>query len=241
MEVLRYFLKKGSYPLDWPNVAVVLGNLGEIARPAVPDLIAALDSGWNPSLVIEALGNIRCDADKVVPALIDFIEKYDGYYPQIAEALGKFDPQQAKAVVPVLLKHLQDKSTFQKQVELIREGKLIYKTCSYRPIQKKVLAALQRLKVEPGQLVPVLVEKLAPNDSSEPGFARDPESLQLCLDYLEKIGPEAKSAIPALGKVFEQQEEARPQITRVLRAIGPAGEEALLKLNDAVRKGAGIQ
>ena len=63
MEVLRYFLKKGSYPLDWPNVAVVLGNLGEIARPAVPDLIAALDSGWNPSLVIEALGNIRCDAD----------------------------------------------------------------------------------------------------------------------------------------------------------------------------------
>ena len=160
---------------------------------------------------------------------------------RFTKALGKFDPQQAKAVVPVLLKHLQDKSTFQKQVELIREGKLIYKTCSYRPIQKKVLAALQRLEVEPGQLVPVLVEKLAPNDSSEPGFRGILNPCNSASITWKKSVPRRSRPFRLWARFSSRPEEARPQITRVLRAIGPAGEEALLKLNDAVRKGAGIQ
>jgi hypothetical protein len=199
----------------------VLGNLGQIARPAVPDLIDWLNWKYRPWAVIQALGKIHCDADKVVPALIGAIDPAETYqFAYIAEALGNFGPQ-ANDAVPVLLKNLYgERYNF-----------------AVRPIRKEVLTALQRIGAKPGEIVPALVSKLPPNDMSYSSLVRDEESLKLCLDYLEKIGPEAKDAIPALARVFADRQEARAQITRVLRAIGPDGEEALLKLNESLPKG----
>lgn len=88
-----------------------LGELGPLAKAAIPSLIQVLKSQDHGARIpaANALGEIHSDPDLVIPALIGCLDdKLDDLPEAAAAALAKFGAQ-SKAAVPKLVKMLSDK------------------------------------------------------------------------------------------------------------------------------------
>jgi HEAT repeat protein len=91
--------------------AFELGEIGPLAKPAIPPLIQVLKSQDQGARIpaANALGEIHSDPDIVIPALIECLDdKLDDLPEAAASSLAKFG-RQAKAAVPKLVKMLTDK------------------------------------------------------------------------------------------------------------------------------------
>jgi HEAT repeat protein len=79
-----------------------LEQFGTDAKAAVPTLVRMLrDTYQHPGFrtsVIESLGEIHCDAQLVVPALLEYLAEPPANQVVVATALGKFGPQASNAV-----------------------------------------------------------------------------------------------------------------------------------------------
>ena len=93
------------------NAARTIGELGPVAKPAVPVLVQALKAQDTMvhEAAISALGRIHSDPDVVIPLLIGYLED-DNLNDEAALALANYGSL-AKAAVPKIipLLHAQDK------------------------------------------------------------------------------------------------------------------------------------
>ena len=70
-----------------------------------------------------------------------------------------------------------------------------------------------------------------------PSSSMEKDFLQQSLNYLEKLGPQARDAVPTLVRIFRKVEKVRPQVLLVLNKIGPAAREETRRLGDELHGG----
>lgn len=90
-----------------------LGSLGPRAKAAVPALLRALETNDDPLCgpAAAALVRIQAEPDQAIPALAGCLLDREGHgRSDVVEALGEFGPK-ARAVVPLLVKLLADRSS----------------------------------------------------------------------------------------------------------------------------------
>jgi HEAT repeat protein len=148
-----------------------LGSFGPDARTAVPILVACLKDPWVASVTARSLGQIRCEAATVVPALVDTlgVAERSGWPLPLgewtADALGQFGPA-AQTAVPVLMKCLD-----QEKAPVFEAAR-----------------ALRRIQAEPELVVSALTNSLA----GSPGLRN---KALLGLGEFKDISPVALGAI----------------------------------------------
>lgn len=89
------------------DAVTALGKLGDLAKPAVAEIQAAIREGKMSTLAGSAhtLWQLTRDSDVVVPVLIEDLNRF-GTSPEAARMLGEIG-ESAKAAVPELVKNLQ--------------------------------------------------------------------------------------------------------------------------------------
>jgi HEAT repeat protein len=100
MPTLMELLQEGG---DYRDSAIVsLGEAGELAAPAIPHLIEALDGEYQtPVHAARALAKIG--AKNAVPALLELVHRGKVFQKlAAAEAIATLDPEEAKKMVPTL-------------------------------------------------------------------------------------------------------------------------------------------
>lgn len=233
-----------------------LGAIGDEARCAVPEFIAAVNNKENEPLglrcsCITALGNLRADSKEAITALVSAMgektkEKEESPSCDAARALAKI----GKPAIPALLDALNDNNEFCSSyaASAIAEMKPEEKKDSTKIILDKLADVLKNDKREN-----VRDEAVSAVCSFGPD-AKDKISDLISIlydknDYLQvrkgvayeisKLGPDAKKAIPALIKIVSTEKEKEKSDLRAL-AIAALGElkakeaESVLKevLND---------
>ena len=207
----------GKTPCVHAKDSRILNFLGPVAKPAVPTLLKALekDDAFHEEIV-QALEKIGCDTDELMPPLVRMVEKQQAQEIVFAN-LTRLGPK-AKPAVPALLASLKD---------------------AKRLDTDAALKLLEKLEVEPERVIPILIE----------GMKKDPKQKDVCdltafdtagLDYLGRLGPKAKSAVPgivqalkviddALGNSYSVPggREVRKLYIDALGQIGPAARDAL--------------
>jgi HEAT repeat protein len=194
-----------------------LGELGEKAAPAVPELIWALDhpnkgEGINVAdAMVSALGEIGPKAADAVPALIRYLEArktaWHGPWRAII-ALGKVHSRPDLSI-PALLQALD---------ELKSE-------------RHRTAHALARFGIDAAPAVPAIIRLL-----EAPDVPADYEILAY-VDVLRAAGPSAKNAVPVLARLLSHPEDVQVRVdsARALGAIGSDARSALPALESALR------
>lgn len=103
------------------GAAAGMGEFGPAAGAAIPALLQAL-KGQDLAVhgaAITALGKIHCQSERIVPLLIDYLDRQE-LRSEAAEALGDYGPM-AKAALPKLmrLEKVQDKDLHHAVVEAL--------------------------------------------------------------------------------------------------------------------------
>lgn len=199
-----------------------LAEMGRDARAAVPALSKAVtlagdaESRWRAARALAAIGPAAAAA---VPSLIQALGDQD---PMVrayaAHALGKIGPA-AREAVPELVKKAVDESRLVRREA--REALLAIKAPSEvtLPLLLKVLeesepeavvSALETLAEQGKKIVPKLCEALH----------NEKACYWACL-LIERIGPEAKEAVPHLIDCLDREEpEVRIEVLLALASIG---------------------
>jgi HEAT repeat protein len=170
-----------------------LGDLGPAAEPALPALIevARGSSLELRQTAVRALGDIGAKAEglrpKLVLVFIAFLKEKDvELRTEAAFALGKMGPG-AKEAVPALRETLQ--------VRDVGDSKLA------RHIRLNILWTLEQMGPAAANAVPELIAVLDNASLSN-------EEHRSAATVLGKIGPQAKTAVPALTRATKDEEYA---------------------------------
>jgi HEAT repeat protein len=151
------------------NAIVACYELGPVARPAIPDLIELLNSGYTRGYVGAALGQIGPEA--IGPLIETLTNENAEVRTEVVSSLGNFsgkDSIQMSNAIPVLIKCLEDESP---------------------SVRSLAANSLGIIKGEESIVVPALIKSLDDNYIWTRWNA--------CL-ALGRFGAQAKSAIPAL-------------------------------------------
>ncbi|UUO04308.1 HEAT repeat domain-containing protein [Blastopirellula sp. J2-11] len=181
------------------SVAAILGDMGEGAAPAVPDLVALIDDE-NPrtaNVAILALGGIGPAAAKgSVTRLIKALQEGEGATPHDAAlSLGKMGPA-AAAAEPALLKMMS----------------------SSDDISLRVLCAWSEMKIS-GKSDETAAKVLP--ELTAACKAEHPVSRKGAAELLGQLGSAAQPAVPALQALLKDQDQAvRDSAAQALEAIG---------------------
>jgi HEAT repeat protein len=231
--------------------AMILGYIGADAKRAIPDLIqASKDLGnmgtrlaTNPGSVTEAAiqAALKIDpecgdalAKEALPALIAALQSDDAAMVQAAGfALAKLGPRSKPAIdaIKAAQKRKLDKPSFadmalSNALKTAGGGALLVEVIadSSTPVKQR-LDAISALDPESGeQGVAVLIKALGDSE---------PEIRTAAADRLERFGPKAKSAIPALIAALPDRKIRDYTVTFALSSIGPDAHAAMIKvLND---------
>jgi HEAT repeat protein len=207
----------------WPDAGLaVLGfkALGQLAEPAVPDLVLLLDDADESlrNAAIQALGYIGPPARAAVPALLD--ELRIGNLTAL-DSLGSIGPAAAEAA-PVILAELEQLEGERVQPWIIALG-----------------------KVGSDSAVPFLIEFLRRQDEKARGAGGGQTSLflrQRAVEALGRIGPPARRAVPFLLELLTREEGGslvsvyfKLATIQALAGIGPDASEAVPVLEEITR------
>jgi HEAT repeat protein len=190
---------------DRANAAIyahALGQLGSLARPAVPDLTDLLTDSAVRSVVALAMVGIDADqASKVVALLLKDAQATDEKQRQAAIlALARLGPAAAPAV-PSLAGLLKDPNVAFRRLSLFLLGEIGHASRS---------------------ALPALIAALSDSDNEVRASAAH---------LLEEIGPEASEAVRALiANLRVPQMEVRARAASALGHIGPGAKDALRPL-----------
>jgi len=186
-------------------------------------------TSYRPEQLVGPNGGTEAD----VPGLLEALGRSEGAKrADAAEELGRIGPP-AKAAVPELVKSLQDRDA---DVRLAAAGAL---TC-IDPKNPAVLPALvAELKGGPEQrkaAAEFLGDLGAVGVDSLTGALKDPDAgvRWSAAESLGRIGPAAKSAVPALTAALEDK-EIRSIVADALAGIGPDAKPAIPGLVQIIR------
>ena len=208
------------------KACAVLGSLGPVAKPAVPDLIGALDDA-NEMIrmhAVGALGEIGIPAPLVIPALTKALR--DKAYPVRHRALAQFafSFPPIESVMPRVKELTEDsdpgiatlaRSVLNSPHRQAKDRAAVYVTMlQMGNVNDTALRQMVQLGPEAAGTVPMVIPLLTHSR---------PLSRYLAAEVLGAIGPGAKVAVPALT-VSLQDEDAvvRESAAGALRAIGAA-------------------
>jgi HEAT repeat protein len=180
------------------KACAVLGGLGPVAKPAVPDLIAVLTDGDDSTRMhaVGALGEIGIPATLVIPALAKALQDPAQAVRHRALSQFAFSITPTDAVVPYLKQLVEDKN---------------------RSIATLANAALNSPHRQAKDRTAVYVTML------QTGSAND-----YALRQLAQFGPEAAGTVPAVIPVLKHERPLyRYLAAEVLGAIGPGATEAV--------------
>ncbi len=207
--------------------AEILGRIGPPARPAVPDLIAALkDKSPNVSLV-SAIALAEIDPTRAAPAVPALM---DSLTPPTAHALANIGPN-ARAAVPSLLAALKPHKDstddhllhIEAQTALARIG---------RPAVPAILEAMKERKngvaplaaealgwilPPPKEAIPALLEALAADRAHGGVYLR----------ALARLGTPAPEVVPVLSKLLAEP-TLRAEAAVALVRVDPAQSEKVV-------------
>jgi HEAT repeat protein len=196
-----------------------LGEMGNVAKVAIPDLVEiAWETGRSPLrtrlAAVEALGVLRASDKQTLRALSGLVERH-GKEPELilaaVVALGRIGPA-AKDVFPSV-------DSIRKRLDLKWDEDL-------GPRMKLIVIAEAR--VNPGKtpaMVKVLVDRVK---EGYPGAA----------DILVAIDPTARSAVPDLVETYRKSQNPvlRKELLAALRVLGPVDRETVPGIARNVRK-----
>jgi HEAT repeat protein len=219
------------------RAALSAGNFADTSEEIVAGLIRALDDkDVRPNLTEFSVAEAAMRsfwwqgrfAKPAVPALLEKVKAEDKRYREMAAAaLGSIaaaDRTVVPVILPQLLSLLQDKQN--------PENRLV-PACAFHWMRGEAKPA-----------VPALVEALKAKDVADPKLAK--RIRMSIIGSLERIGPSAEAAVPALVTVLEDESrdiDERKDVARALGSIGPASipalKEALKDKNRELREAAG--
>lgn len=186
-------------------------------------------TSYRPEQLVGPNGGTEAD----VPGLLEALVRSEGARrADAAEELGRIGPP-AKAAVPELVKSLQDRDA---DVRLAAAGAL----ASIDPGNPAILPALEgELKAGPDQrksTAEILGDLGAVGVPGLSGALKDPDAgvRWAAAESLGRIGPAAKSAVPALAAALEDK-EIRSIVADALAGIGPEAKPAVPGLVQIVR------
>ncbi len=174
--------------------AHALGQLGPLARPAVPELTELLTDGAS-----------RAEA---------------------AVALVRIDPDQAKGVVPLLVKDLQAEDEKQRQAAVLAVARL----GPTAQAAADTLVTLLRDRLLTEAEVENLHELWAEAIPGLIGLLKGPEvdCRKRALFALGQIGPKAQTALnPLIAALADRESTVRVGAAQVVQALGPQAREAV--------------
>jgi HEAT repeat protein len=220
LALLRERLKTTNV-LERQQALYVLGTCGDGAAQAVPYLTAALQNPndkWARVIAIQSLGWIGPQAEAAAPDLIKVMQEPPGSNylgPNAAVALGKIGGPQAAPGIPDV------KKLFEQEKNWNARGNLG--------------AALMRLDPTQTEVLDFLMDGIT---NYQPTTQR-----WMAAEYLGRIGPAARPAVPVLLKALEQTNDMLiTQIPAALTNMGVAVEiflpalKAQLKSTDETRR-----
>jgi len=205
----------------------VLGSLGPVAKPAVPDLIVAL-SDVDETIRMHAagaLGEIGIPATLVIPALTKALHDPAQPVRHRALTLFAFSIPPTEAVTPHLKQLSEDKdlsiailatSTLNSPHRQTQDRAGTYMAMfSYqRSAATYALPRLAQLGPDASTAVPAVIPILKDEH---------PLHRYLAAEVLGAIGPGAKDAVPALTAALQDEDAVvRESVAEALRAIGAA-------------------
>jgi HEAT repeat protein len=223
-------------PIVRQAAACVLGDLGADAEAALDDLIAALadpDAGVRAEAA-RAIGALGRRAGKAAPAVRLALRDGDPRArSEGAAALGRVGPDPT-IDAPELVKLLEDpQAQFEAACALAGMGGdagaravpilILEVTSLFNPHAFQAEDALVQIG---GAAVPELLKALQAADQDVFKFAK-------IATVLEKIGPEAKAAVPVLGESLGNKSSIiRLNAARALGGIGPDASAAAPRLKE---------
>ena len=222
------------------EVAKALGQIGLGASPAITVLIPALKDKdeWVRTNAAEAIGKIDPTNLKPVPTLIEAMKDESGRVRgAVAQTLLKIGPVNKQVVLAFILA-LEDnyKSVIyaadeffhlvgRERRDVVPELIELLKDPGERAIRSAIIA-LENMGADAEPAVPTLVEAM-----------RNPNTLCLAEGALIKLGPKAKSAVPELIRMLDDEDRAVCQsAARVLASIGPDARGAIPALVSCLEK-----
>jgi len=192
------------------NIVYTLGQLGSIAKDAVPSIIKEFCHGnvYMRAIAAEALGNIGPEARDAVHALINALRDPDEYVRQsAARALGEIGEASAE---PALIKALEDSEFMVQDAALLSLGMMgdkaafaalprimaLLKDPDWR-IRRSAVVALTEMGTTAKPVVSMLTEAL-----------KDPHNgvRIVAIGALANIGEAARSAIPELIAMLKDED-----------------------------------
>ena len=218
-------LKSGSTPVR-RNACAMLGSLGPVAKPAVPDLLVALNDVDETIRMhaVGALGEIGIPAGLVIPALTKAL--HDKAQPVRYRALSQFafSLPSTESVMPHLKELTEDRdlgvATLAKSALSSPHRQAKNRTAVYMTMLQMgnandyTLRQLAQLGPEAADTVPGVIPVLK---------HERPLYRYLAAEVLGAIGPGAKDAVPALTAALQDEDAiVRESAAEALRAIGAA-------------------
>lgn len=220
---------EANHNLECQQICDVLAQMGAGGESAIPTLIKILEKIDDPNLVwraAHALGNIRSQPDKVVPALTAVLtNKSEIVRANAAISLGDFGPE-AKSAVPALTKLLSDPELNVKLDAATALGAIGPDAASAVP---ELASAMQ---AGPVSLTLTSASALAAiGDASVPALNKmlqDDSPLKLlAVHVLGEIGAGAGASIPELIKLLDSTDpEVKMSAITSLGEMGPAAKKA---------------
>lgn len=216
------------------RAAEILGSLGFLARPAVPDLAIAAqsDDGLLRDRSLGALGRIGIPVDQVLPALIRGLDDPVNHVRYVAVvAIESVPPALASEALPALQRLTADSqlgigqraryvlARLGQKRDVTVELNVAHHMVGHLGETESQLHTLHRLALLGPSAAP-----LAPELTTLFAAANDIVRLA-AIETLAAIGPSARAALPALGLLGNDrdpviQEAARHALTRIDEAGG---------------------
>jgi HEAT repeat protein len=193
------------------KAAEALGRFGPAAHAAVPDLVEALRSpcAERRSAAVQVLGKIGPAAGPAVGPLVAVLKEQRRVNAvprvlEVVEALGWVGPE-AREAIPALMETLREKNP---------------------AVRLRAAWALLAIGAKSEAVIPVLTS--LPDDADLVSKEEGPSLQAQAADLLGWIGPEARTAAPALVRQMIARDH--PAGTSALRAVVRIGDDALAEL-----------
>jgi HEAT repeat protein len=255
---LRYAVEHDADPGVRCQAALTLGNLGSLARNAIPTLIKLLDdkNADVRAAVVASIGGTAPFSRAAIPKLIKLLKDKDVVIRRRAiRALGRFGPE-AKPAVPVLVLALEDpdpgiagKEASVKEYALLtlREigpdaqeassALMKIQEAGDVPLRGVVLGTLAKILPKDPKLVPLFAQVLKNQDNKR---LRPSAAYAIGL-----LGPDGKAAVPDLIKALKMDDfgdrdlavRTKIGIIWALGEIGPDAKEAISTLDEIASRG----
>ena len=205
------------------RAALALGSIGPAAKTAVRKLIALLedprtdhDVRWDAT---RALGEIGPEAEAALPVLLKALKGEDAdAQVGASNALGAIGPRTPE-VIPALIEAVKQKRNVR--------------------LRKGAARALGEIGGPAKGGIPALVEALYDRDVTD---KREKSAFRYdLLTALQRFGPDAKPAVPALMMILGEQDRTPDAqivgvVVETLAGIGPGAAEALPLLREMRRQ-----